>query len=454
MKIKVAVRKFSLDRGKLKMRKTVILSLSVILAMVGTSELGNTISYDLGKELSNDMKIVYLDNVAPSSQTNRSVKCAINSGRVSLNNTNTAYVLNETSFSKLDKANTSQYLKKGGVIAVTDNSVNSALLKEKIDTNVIDFDYSFDDTQKGFYVYNNGTENVTINVSAGLLGTETDEDNDGTYETKDEPIQTDFIVDKDVLVNAMVNSALANKYKFVGNDNDVIFHIVDSGSGEETKDTSGKTIAFAFMENYLFLEPEHKAYLCSYTIGTSVVDVMKIKDSNSVKHGIYDISSTFTMDAEPNYAVTDYSVRMKSTSMVIDASYLNTDTSTSVSLGGSIGFEGKELTGSLNGGVSYTYTPDSQKIVNDLSAGNVKYWESDVIDEQLNASKKLQPAIRVLNSNDETNTDEYSRVEEFKIKDNGWWIFKKRYYMASQYRKELKVSFNSNGTFSQNTIIG
>lgn len=56
------------------MRKTVILSLSVILAMVGTSELGNTISYDLGKELSNDMKIVYLDNVAPSSQTNRSVK--------------------------------------------------------------------------------------------------------------------------------------------------------------------------------------------------------------------------------------------------------------------------------------------------------------------------------------------------------------------------------------------
>jgi len=95
------------------MRKTVILSLSVILAMVGTSELGNTISYDLGKELSNDMKIVYLDNVAPSSQTNRSVKCAINSGRVSLNNTNTAYVLNETGFSKLDKANTSQYLKKG-----------------------------------------------------------------------------------------------------------------------------------------------------------------------------------------------------------------------------------------------------------------------------------------------------------------------------------------------------
>jgi len=369
-----------------------------------------------------------------------------------LNSSNTAYVLNETNFSKLDKTNTNQYLKNGGVIAVTDNSVNSSLLKEKIDTNVIDFDYSFDDTQKGFYVYNNGTENVTINVSAGLLETETDKNNDGIYETDDDSTKNDFKVNKDVLINAMIESALANKYKFI--DSEIISRIVNHGSGEKSEDTSGKTIAFAFMENYLFLEPEHRDFLCSYTIGTSVVDVMKIKDSNSVKHGIYDISSVFTMDAEPDYAITDYSVRMKSTSKIIDASYLNTDTSTSVSLGGSIGFEGKELTGSLSGGTSYTYTPDSQVIINNLSAGNLKYWESDVIDEQLNASKKLQPAIRVLNSNDEINTDEFSRVEEFKIIDNGWCVFKKRYCLMNQYRKELKVSFNPDGTFSQSTIIG
>jgi hypothetical protein len=50
MKIKVVVRKFSLDRRKLKIKKTVILSLSVILAMVGTSKLGNISSYDLGNQ--------------------------------------------------------------------------------------------------------------------------------------------------------------------------------------------------------------------------------------------------------------------------------------------------------------------------------------------------------------------------------------------------------------------
>ena len=67
---------------------------------------------------------------------------------------------------------------------------------------------------------------------------------------------------------------------------------------------------------------------------------------------------------------------MSSPSTILDASFLNSGTSTTVSLGGSIGFQGSEIAGSINGGISYTYSATSQDLSNNFPAGNYKYWNS------------------------------------------------------------------------------
>lgn len=403
----------------------------------------NSISSSNQKD--NDLNIVYLNEEVDDSVSNSKMKKA-KLNPLMLDNDNDAYVLNKTNFQRLEKNNTDDYLSKGGIVAVTDKTVNSDLLKDKIETDVIDFDFSETESgYQGFYVYEDNDEFITVNVAAGSMGTMSDENDDGTYQI--DYINPDNIIpiDKNIVASDMVKSARLHFDRGINL----------GGWGTIDTDTSGEIIAFGFLENYLYLQPENTKLLCSYTIMTEVMDVAKIRQtSNGVTRGIYDVRSTFTVDAEEGYAVTDYKTRMKTSSTIIDASYLNSNTSTTVSLGGSLGFQGDTITGSVNAGISYTYTPDSQTISNDLGAGNTKYWSSNVVSPTFGASYKLIPAIRILNNNDIFTTYEYSRVEEFKIKDSGWWIFNKKYYMIPECRHELKLSYNSDGTFEQDSVIG
>ncbi len=385
--------------------------------------------------------IVYLDKCNDKTIKNLSSLKTISK---KLDETKDAYVLNQESFDDLDGKIAQNYLDNGGIIVVNDNEVTSEELKKKIDTNVIDFDYSDEENQYGFYVYNDGEKNVTVNVSLGFL---TKESKRNTRMLNMKSV-TD-IIDEKTIVESIVSKATS---KISLNHN---FSLQDGSStgGGISSSTSGKTIAMAYLENILYLESDNTK-ACSYTIYTNVVDVAKVKDSSDVIRGVYDISSSFILDAESKYAITDYSVRMRNLNTILDASYLNSNTSTTVSLGGSIGFQGDEISGSLEGGMSYTYTPDSQEISNDLSAGSDKYWKSNVINETYGTSRKLVPSIRILNSSDSYSTNEYSRVESFNIKDDGWWIFQNNYYMMDKYRKELCITWNSSGYVSQTTYTG
>lgn len=386
--------------------------------------------------------IAYLDNVTTGT---RSKLSATSGSELTLDEGKDAYVLNYNTFNNLNEESAESYLNSGGVIVVNDNEVSSEELKKKIDTNVVDFDYSGEKNQYGFYVYNDGEENVTVNVALGFLSEV--EENITAQETKTKVVAD--LVDKTSIVESIVSSA-TSKMSISPN-----FDLVSGSStgGGISSTGSGKVIATAYLENILYLESNNKR-VCSYTVYTKVTDVAKVKDSSGKIRGIYDITSTFTLDAEAKYAITDYSVRMQNFHTILDASYLNSNTSTTVSLGGSLGFQGNVINGSLEGGVSYTYNPDSQEIVNDLPVGSNKYWKSDVIKETYDASRKIIPSIRVMNSSDSGNTSEYSRVESFFIKDNGWWIFQKKYYMMDKYRKELGITWNSNGYVSQRTYTG
>lgn len=370
---------------------------------------------------------------------------SLSNNELTLDDEKDAYVLNQKTFNSLNCESADSYLSNGGVIIVNDNEVSSEELKKKIDTNVIDFDYCGEKNQYGFYVYNNGEENVTVNVALGFV----DMTEEQISKNESEAIVVADVIEESTIVESIVSSATSKMSLSPS-----LSLVKDSAVGGGISSSgSGKVIATAYLENILYLESD-KSRACSYTVYTKVTDVAKVKDSSAKIRGIYDITSTFTLDAESKYAITDYSVRMQNFQTILDASYLNSNTSTTVSLGGSLGFQGDVITGGLEGGVSYTYTPDSQNITNDLPVGYNKYWKSDVVNEAYDASRKLIPSIRVMNNFDTGNTSEYSRVESFYIKDNGWWIFQKKYYMMDKYRKELGITWNSNGYVSQHTYTG
>ena len=350
-----------------------------------------------------------------------------------------AYVLNEESFYCLQYENTEEYLLQGGVIIVNDKNVTKTALNVKIKTNTADFDYSNQDNAYGFYVFNNGYENIAVNVFLGYL-TKSEQFNSINNELTKK-------INKGIIAHNLVESAINKK--------DLSFNAIYDNIGGDVSSsyTSGKIIATAFLENILYLDSSNEK-ACSYTIYTNVVDVAKIKDASGVTRGMYDVTTAFTLDAEPKFAIKDYEVKMENYNAILDASYLNSNTTTSVSLGGSIGFQGDVVSGNVNAGVSYTYTPDSQEITNNLPSGSKKYWKSNVINDDYDASRKLIPAIRILNNNDVNLTYEYSRVESFRIKDNGWWIFQNKYYMLDQYRKELGICWDNNGYVKQMVYTG
>ncbi len=353
-----------------------------------------------------------------------------------------AYVLNKASLELVSKASINSYLVDGGIIVVNDNDVTSNDLSNKVETKVANFDYSEEVNQYGFYVYYDGEENKVVNVSLGFV-----EEESTTF--VEEALIVEDVVDKEVIVEDMVTSASTRAFN----------ELADEGGGGggtpvETE-TSGQVIAYANLENLLYNQSSGGELVSSYTIYTQVIDVAKITNENSTTiRGMYDISSTFTVDAEPDWAVYEYSTRMYSSSEILDASFLQSQTSTTVSLGGSVGFQGNVLVGDINAGVSYTYSGTSQDIVNDLPAGHYKYWYSTLPSRTKNASYQLKPAIRVINSNDIYNTSEKSRVDSFKITNNGWWIFEKKMYMGDAYRKELKITWNSYGFVSDLEITG
>ena len=385
--------------------------------------------------------ITYLDDLKPLN-SKRMRKTTISNMNLHLDISQDAYVLNKYALNLLDKDSAYNYLKNGGILIINDKEVTNNDLKQKIDFDIDKLDYNKDVNFYGFYVINNGKKNIVVNINLGYLNN-----------------VKDFYIDEKSIINEINKETIIEDIVSVAWSNSGIspaanVPLPDDGGGGDVinTNTSGQVIAIANTNNLLYLVNTDEL-ACSYSIYTQVIDVMKIRDSLGAIHGVYDIVSTFTIDAEPEYQITNYGVRMNNSTTILDASYLNSTTSTTITLGGSIGFQGTILQGSLNNGISYTYNPDSQEILNDFPVGPNKYWYSDVIVPRLNASRKITTAIRIMNDSDYMNNIEYSRVEELyieKIEGNN----NTRYYMLDEYRKELGICWNYNGFVYSTTNMG
>lgn len=150
-----------------------------------------------------ELKVVYLDD----EETEYGLeKASLTEEETPLNlsSSNDAYVLNKKNFNRLESSSANKFLEEGGVIAVTDNKVTSELLKEKIETDVLDFNYSNREEMQGFYLYNDGNKNVTVNVSVGFLTVE----NQADVTSASVHEETSNIIDKDAVTSQMILSAI------------------------------------------------------------------------------------------------------------------------------------------------------------------------------------------------------------------------------------------------------
>lgn len=172
----------------------------------------------------------------------------------------------------------------------------------------------------------------------------------------------------------------------------------------------------------------------------------KYIDENNKKRGIYDIVTKFSVDAEPNFAITSYTPYISSTGKIIDATYIQSDVNQTYSLGGELGFSGQEIGASVSFSRSYSGSSTSQNIVNDFPFyENYRQWIVTPINEKnYNASYYIEPGIRVLSNDDDTKISATLTYSDMKARDNRWWIFSRRGTLADTYRRKMTITWSSN----------
>jgi hypothetical protein len=416
------------------MKNTRSIALASILAILVLTSVG------LKPESKPNFDIVYLDG-AVSTRLSAPKQALGGSGPgLYLDPSRDAYVLNKTSFTEVVPESAEDYLRGGGIILVNDNAVTYADIVEKIVTNVIPFDYSDVKNQYGFYIVNNGRNNLVTNVSLGYLTEETT--TSGTTEDLTAEIA------KTTIVESVVANAAAKTFGYDFEDDGG-----SAGPGIETG-TSGQKIAEANLENILYSNDDG-SYICTYTIKTEIYDVAKVVKTGTITpRGVYDVLSTFETSSAPAWAVERYKMRMMSVNSIIDVAQLRTNEDTTVTLGGALGFNYSIMAGALANGPTYVNEDQAQYYNLDFSSTYAKYWEAAIPRPVLAREYYSIPSMRIVNPNDFLNTTEMSRMEAFQVIDNGFWLIIKRMYLDPAYRKELKIVWNSFGLVSQTIITG
>lgn len=322
-----------------------------------------------------------------------------------------ALYLNNNNFVLLDNAYLNSFLYSGGIVIV-ENHVSGDVLNTKLTEDVITYEETDNDYYYGFSLYLSEGKVISDHIFLLPIVNATEEE----IMTIDEKDFAQSIV-KSTKKKIIPVSTYNNKSNFV------------YGS-----------------ESFYFAKP-NGTRLGSLTITSYIYEVAKAVDSNGTKRGVYDVRTKYVIDAENDFYIKDYDVVLGSSQNVIDASFLQSEVSTTVSLGGSLGFSGDVVEGSLNAGVSYTYTGTSQKITNDLPAGNVKTWRVDDLKKNYGASFALEPCIRIVNSNDNNMNHIFARLDDFLIKEYSWFI-NPSFRLNQNSRMNMNLKWDKNGNAS------
>lgn len=150
----------------------------------------------------------------------------------------------------------------------------------------------------------------------------------------------------------------------------------------------------------------------SVTITQYTYDIARF-EADGVEKDLWDVVSDVYVDGEPGYSVSYYEVQMRanwSNHEVLGATWLQSNTSQTVSLGSSVGINSDGvISGSVSSTTSYTYNANSQEIDNNFPAGDIKTWKMDPVNnKEWDKTYNTQPGIRFVNNNPNNLASPYS----------------------------------------------
>ncbi len=341
-------------------------------------------------------------------------------------------VLDESSISEFKKDATIAFLQAGGILCVDTSNVNQALsnIYELIgEEDPIDIDVAGAERIGAYVSLQNGRYVPGI-ISLGTLSSENDSDIslDSATQLDETPRGLIERIDTDNFLKQINALRHTEQSELSLNNSGVVTMAAPSNFDHVFNNyTSFKSSRIGNQEMGSVLITQYVYKICSYRSGSNIV-------------AISDVVSHISVDAGKLSYVKTYNTRMGvtgSTMSIIDQTYLNSNSSTSVSLSGGFSANSNSIvTGSANASTTYTYSTNNQTITNDFASNKYNNWNSAPTKSWLDASWVLNPGIRMTNTNSSVKSCAYTSVEKITFK----WTYMGAQNGTEAYTKPLTVT--------------
>ena len=375
------------------------------------------------------------------SLTKNNKKYASGSFNYELSNDVSCYCIDISEMSYYKKRSVDNYLDQGGVILVNNKNVTRNDFQTMTASHIGTVGFLNND-KKGSFLFRNDDELQLWSYNLDFFNDTEIEDADTiTKMTKEaeSQITTDDIVNwiLEFIENWM------NYWKKHKSDKSKTSQLVELG-------TAHTAVIVPLLKN-------PKEIICSYQISATVRQGQKYLDKNNIRSGIYDITTQFGVDAEPDYAITEYTPYISSSEEILDATYLQSNVQTQYTLGGELGFSGKEVGAKVDFNYSYTGSSTDQKVVNDFPYGrNYRTWKMTPYEsDNFNAAYVAEPGIRILSANDRKTMSTTLKFATLKAHGKGFWGFLRGdLELDDSYRYSLKLNWTADEEISYTSNIG
>lgn len=357
-----------------------------------------------------------------------------------LSNDVSCYSIDISELSNYKKYDVDNYLEQGGVILVNNEAVTVDDFQQ-ITTDDIGTVGFADSEKKGSFIFQN-------NEQLELWSYNLDFFNDTDVEDSETIAEMTKNAEDEITIEDIIEWIL-----------EFIEKLLDFWKNHESDDSSSNQLTELGTARTVVMVPllsNPRVKVCSYQITATVRQGQKYLDEYNIRRGIYDITTQFGVDAEPNYAITEYTPYISSSEEIIDATYLYSDVQTQYTLGGELGFDGEEVGAKVDFNYSYTGSSTDQDVVNNFPYGcNYRTWKmTPYQQDNFDASYISEPGIRVLSKNDKKIMSASLKFATLKARSQGWWFFYDRLTLDDSYRYTLTLNWTADEEISYTENLG
>lgn len=207
------------------------------------------------------------------------------------------------------KRSVDNYLNQGGVILVNNKKVTIGDFQKITASNIGTVGF-LNDEKKGSFLFRNDDKLELWSYYLDFF-------NDTEIEDADTIAKRTKEAESQITIDDIVNWIL----EFIEN----WMNYWKNHKPNESKDNQLLELGTAHTAVIVPLLSNPKKMVCSYDISATVRQGQKYLDKDNKRRGIYDIITQFGVDAEPDYAITEYTPYISSSEEIIDATYLRSN---------------------------------------------------------------------------------------------------------------------------------